>query len=199
MEKYAITISRQFASLGRSIAQELSEQLQIEYLDRDIVEETAKRMDATVPEISREEEEIGSRFTYKIYPLGIGVPSVKDEIFRVQSSIIQDFAKKESCIIVGRCGSYCLKDHPRLLKVYIYAPYEVRLKNCIERLGMTEKAAIKTIAAVDSARESYCKTYIPGYKNATFENDICINSGAYSIEEAAALIKEAAKLKFGLE
>ena len=53
MEKYAITISRQFASMGRSIAQELAEQLHIEFLDRDIVDETAKRMNATVRQIRR--------------------------------------------------------------------------------------------------------------------------------------------------
>ena len=198
MDKIAITISRQFASMGRSIAEELSNIMNIEYLDRDIVEETAKRMNATVPQISKEEEDIASAYAYRIYPLGIGVPSIKDDIFNVQQSIIQDYAHKESCIIVGRCGGYCLKDHPKLLKVYIYAPYEDRLKNCIERLGMSEKVAIKTIAAVDKARENYHRTYIPNYQNATEYNDLCINSSSYSIKEAAMLIKNAAELKFGI-
>ena len=167
MEKYAITISRQFASMGRTIAQELAEQLHIEFLDRDIVDETAKRMNATVRQISKEEEGISSKFSYRMYPLGLGVPAVKDELFKVQQSIIQDFAKKESCIIVGRCGGYCLRNEERLLKGYIYAPYDVRLKNCIERLGMTEKEAVKTISEVDKAREVYHKRYIPGFQNAT--------------------------------
>ena len=69
MEKYAITISRQFASMGRSIAQELAEQLHIEFLDRDIVDETAKRMNASVRQISEEEEGISSKFSYRMYPL----------------------------------------------------------------------------------------------------------------------------------
>lgn len=199
MDNYAITISRQFASMGRSIAEELSQQLNIEYLDRDIVEETAKRMDASVPVISKEEEDIAPAYIYRMYPLGIGVPSIKDDIFAVQKSIIQDYARKESCIIVGRCGGYCLKNHPKLLRVYIYAPYEIRLKNCIEKLSMNEKTAVKTIAAVDKARENYHKTYIPGYENATIASDLCINSGAYSVKEAAEIIKQAAKVKFGLD
>lgn len=198
MEKYAITISRQFASMGRSIAQDLSKRLNIRFLDRDIVEETARRMNLSVPRISKEEETIGSRFSYRMYPLGIGVPSVKDEIFQVQKNIIQDFAKESSCIIVGRCGSYCLKDHPRVLNIYIYAPKEIRIQNCIEKLNMKEKEAIRTIAEVDSARENYHKLYIPGYRNATLESDLCINSGSYTIEEAASLIEQAAILKFGL-
>ena len=76
MEKYAITISRQFASMGRTIAQELAEQLHIEFLDRDIVDETAERMNATVRQISKEEEGISSKFSYRMYPLGLGVPAV---------------------------------------------------------------------------------------------------------------------------
>lgn len=198
MDNYAITISRQFASMGRSIAEELSSELGINYLDRDIVEETAKRMNASVPVISKEEEDIASAYAYRMYPLGIGVPSIKDDIFAVQKSIIQDYARKESCIIVGRCGGYCLKDHPKLLKVYVYAPYEVRLKNCIEKLNMSEKTAVKTIAAVDKARMNYHKTYIPGFVSATDDSDICINSGVYSIKDAADIIRKAAELKFGL-
>lgn len=198
MDKFVITISRQFASMGRSIAQELSEQLNIDFLDRDIVEETAKRMNVSVPIVSNEEEGVNSPFHYRMYPLGIGVPSVKDEIFQVQKNIIQDIAKKESCIIVGRCAGYCLKDYPNLMKVYIYAPFDVRLKNCVEKLGMQKKEAVRTITEVDNARENYHKTYIPGYKNATLDSDLCINSGAYDINTAASLIREAAILKFGL-
>jgi len=198
MDKYAVTISRQFASMGRSIAEELAKELGIEYLDRDLVEETAKRMNASVPVISKEEEDIASAYAYRMYPLGIGVPSIKDDIFAVQKSIIQDYARKESCIIVGRCGSYCLKDHPKLLKVYIYASYEDRLRNCIDKLNMTEKTAIKTIAAVDKARNNYHKTYIPGFVDSTSDADICINSGSYDIKTAALVIKKAAELKFGL-
>lgn len=198
MENFAITISRQFASLGRSIAQELSEQMGIEFLDRDIVEETAKRMDQPVSIVSNEEEGISSRFAYRMYPLGLGGTALKDDIFKVQASIIQDEVKKHSCIIVGRCASYCLKDHPNVLKVYIYAPVEDRLRNCIETLGMNEKEAFKTITEVDKAREKYHKTYIKGFKDMTLESDLCINSAAYSVKEAAQLIKQAAELKFGL-
>jgi hypothetical protein len=196
VEKYAITISRQFASMGRSIAFELAKMLDIEFLDRDIVEETSKRMGMTVQEVSNEEEQVGSKFSYKMYPLGIGSTSIQDEIFAVQKNIIQDFAKKESCIIVGRCGSYCLKEHPRLLRVYVYAPAEVRLKNCINIFGMNEKDAAKAIERIDAVRENYHKNYIEGYTNPMLDSDLCINSGSYSLEEAAKLIKEVAMMRF---
>ena len=92
-----------------------------------------------------------------------------------------------------------LEHEKNLLKVYLYAPYEVRLKNCVERLGMTEKEAVKTISAVDKARESYHKRYIPGYQNATLDSDLCINTGSYTVEQVATLIQDAAKNKFGFD
>lgn len=197
MEKYVITISRQFGSFGGLVARALSRELNIEYLDRDIVEETAKRMNTSVKEISRKEEDIHSKFSYHMYPFGVGTTDMEDEIFLVQESILQDFAKKGSCIIVGRCGAYCLREEPRLLRVYIYAPYEVRVKNCIEYFGMSEKEAIKAVHDTDKARESYHKKYIPNFTGNTAISDLCINSAYYSVEEAAELIHHAAKLKFG--
>ncbi len=197
MEKYVITISRQYGSFGRFVAKELSEQLHIDFLDRDIVEETARRMDTSIKEISKEEEDTRSKFSYLNYPFGLGTIDVRDEIFQVQQSIIQDFARKGSCIIVGRCGAYCLRNEPRLLRVYIYAPHDVRVKNCVEYFGMSEKEAVRAVNEGDKAREHYHKKYIPGYQNDTLNSDLCINNAYYDVKEAARLIREAARMKFG--
>lgn len=195
MEKYVITISRQFGSMGRSIAHKLSEMMDIEFLDRDIVEMTAKRMGLPVSMISDEEETGKIKFMKRIYPLGSGMPSLKDEIFSVQSNIIHDFADKSSCIIVGRCSEYILKDVPNVLRVYIYAPYEKRLKNCTEILGMDESTAKRLIKEVDSARENYHKLYVPGYTSPFDNRDICIDSSHFGIEGTAKILEEMVKEK----
>ena len=106
-------------------------------------------------------------------------------------------ARKDSCIIVGRCGGFCLKDHPRLLDVYIYAPYEKRMENCLNRLGMNEKTAKKMIAEVDAARENYHRLYIPGYKTPFSCSDLCIDSSAFGVRGTAEVIADAARRKFG--
>ena len=106
MEQYVITISRQFGSMGRSIAKELSENLGIEFLDRDIVEATAKRMGLPVSVISDEEESMKSTFFRRQYPLGMGMSSLKDEIFYTQKNIIRDFAAKGSCIFGRHSESF---------------------------------------------------------------------------------------------
>ena len=96
-------------------------------------------MGLPISEISNEEERAGGFFAERRYPLGMGPVSMQEELFQVQTNIIKDLASKESCIIVGRCGDYCLKDMERVLNIYVYAPVEKRVKNCTSVLGMDEK------------------------------------------------------------
>lgn len=188
MEKYVVTISRQFASLGRTIGKNMARELEIGFYDRDIVEETARRMNLPVPEISREEEKAGSIFENRKYPLGMGLISMKHEIFAVQSNIIRDLAQKESCIIVGGCADVILKDYPRVLNIYIYAPYEARLKNCVESLGMDERTARNMIREVDKARELYRLRYCDGVKEVFDHRDLMIDSSRFGAEKTAQIL-----------
>lgn len=188
MEKYVVTISRQFASMGRTIAQAMSQELGINFYDRDIVEETALRMGQTVNEISNIEEKGGNIFANRRFPLGMGLVSMQQETFEVQSNIIRDLAEKESCIIVGRCADSILRDIPRCLNVYVYAPYEERLKNCTERLGMDLKTAKTMIRDVDKARELYRLRYCDGVKNVFDLRNIMIDSSKFGPEKTAEIL-----------
>lgn len=195
-QNYVITISRQFGSMGRSIAHKLSEILEINYLDRDIVEATAERMGLPVSVISKEEENGKSSFFPRMYPLGIGVPNLKDEIFEVQKNIILDSVSKDSCIIVGRCADSILRDYENKLCVYIYAPFEKRLKNCTDILQMDHKTAKRMIREVDAARDNYHKTYCPGWSSPFDYKDIMIDSSCFGIDKTAEIIAAIARDKF---
>lgn len=188
MEKYVVTISRQFASLGRTIAKEMSQELGIKFYDRDLVEETAKRMGQPVSVISETEETGGSIFSNRKYPLGMGLLSMHQEIFSIQSNIIKDLADRESCIIVGRCADTLLRDNPRCLNIYIYAPFEERLKNCIERFDMEEKEATKMIREVDKAREIYRLRYCTGVKTVLDHRDLMMDSSRFGPEKTAKIL-----------
>lgn len=193
MDKYVVTISRQFASMGRTIAQEMSKELGIEFYDRDIVEATAKRMGLPVPEISKTEENGASIFANRRYPLGMGLISMQQEVYYVQSNIIRDLAQKESCIIVGRCADSILKGMPRCLNIYVYAPYEARLRNCTELLGMDEKMAKRMIREVDKAREIYRLRYCDGVKTVLDHRDLMIDSSKFGPEKTAHILSDIVK------
>lgn len=188
MDKYVITISRQFGALGRTIAQQMSKELGIEFFDRDIVELTAKRMGLPISEISKEEERHGGFFAERRYPLGMGPVSMQEELFQIQSNIIKDIAAMESCIIVGRCGDYCLRHVDRVLDVYVYASFEKRLENCKSILGMDEKTARSMIQDVDKARENYRRKYCKDMAGVFDNRDICIDSGKFGAEATAEIL-----------
>lgn len=199
MEPYVITISRQFASMGRSIAALLSQQLGINFYDRDIVEETSKRLGYSISDISKLEEGEMESHASKIFPLGKGNKDVRDRVYMTQNNIITDLAKKESCIIVGRCAEYILKDYPRRFSVYVYAPRESRLKNCVESLKMNEKDAAKTMDAVDLARERFRKEYGQHNKSLFDAHHLKLNSSYFGIKGSADVLSKLIKDLFYMD
>lgn len=197
-KKFVVTITRQFGSLGRPIAKLISEKLGIEYYDRDIVEMTSKNLNLPVSAISNVEESAKSAFFNMNYPLGIGTTSVQDSIFDAQRKIILNLAERESCIIVGRCADHILKDYKNIIRIFIYAPYEARLANCVERLNMKPDEAKKMIASVDKARESYHKHYC-GYSMSDKDyKDVMINSSLLGIEKTCEVLTDVIQRKFNL-
>ena len=182
MEQYVITISRQFGSMGRSIARELSEILGIEFLDRDIVEATAKRMGLPVSVISDEEESMKSTFFRRQYPLGMGMSSLKDEIFLTQKNIIRDFAAKGSCIIVGRCADMILTDS---LNLFIYAKMKDRIKRMLELESEAEsdgKEMERRIREVDRKRKEYYQYYTGNTWGRAQNYHLCLDSGPVGVD-----------------
>ena len=188
MKQYVVTISRQFGSMGRMIAQQLSRELGVNFYDRDIVEETASRMGLPVSVISNTEENSKSIYFKQQYPLGMGIASMRDEIFLIQKNIIRDLAQKESCIIVGRCADSILTDMENRLNVYIYAPMDARLRNAVELAKLDEKTAKKMIREIDRSRELYHRRYGPEYVDASTNKDIMIDSSRFGAEGTVKIL-----------
>ncbi|MGC6173398.1 AAA family ATPase [Lacrimispora sp. 38-1] len=190
MEKFTITITREFGSLGRSIAKELSRILGVEFYDRDIVEEVANKLNLPVSTVSNEEEKSRQSFLPRMFPLGTDEEYMQDIIFDVQKGIILDLAKKSSCILVGRCSDFLLEKHKNNINIFIYASYEKRLENCVETLGMTEAEAKKMILSVDKARNAYHKKYAGYLPGDPEHKQLMIDSSLLGVTGTAKLIAE---------
>ncbi len=197
MEKFTITITREFGSLGRSIAKELSRELGVEFYDRDIVEEVANQLNLPVSTISDEEEKSKQSFLPRMFPLGTDETYMQDIIFDVQKGIIKDLAKKSSCILVGRCSDYLLEKEKNNINIFIYAPYEKRLKNCVNTLGMTEGEAKRMIASVDKARNAYHKKYAGYLPGDPEHKNLMIDSSLLGVTGTAKLIAEIVHQLYG--
>ena len=197
-EHFVITINRDFGSLGRPIARRLAELLGVEFYDRDIVEATAERLHQPISVISDAEEQKASGFFRMLFPLGRDTAPHQKTLFETQSAFIQQVASRESCIIVGRCADYVLRDHPNAMNVFIYAPYADRLANCVGPLKMDKRTAKKMIAGVDKARAAYHK-YWAGYPaRDPNHNHIIINSALLEVEGTAQALAAIARVRFHL-
>lgn len=190
MEKFTITITREFGSLGRSIARELSQILGVEFYDRDIVEEVANKLNLPVSTVSNEEEKSRHSFFPRMFPLGTDEEYMQDIIFDVQKDIILNLAKKSSCILVGRCSDFLLEKEKNNINIFIYASYEKRLQNCVDTLGMTEVEAKRMILSVDKARNAYHKKYAGYLPNDPEHKQLMIDSSLLGVTGTAKLIAE---------
>lgn len=198
-DNYVVTVARQFGSLGRPIAREISERLGIEYYDRDIVDWTATSLNLPVSTVSDVEESAKSVFFNMSYPLGMGTTAVQDTIFASQQKIINDLADKGSCIIVGRCSDHILKDRKNIINVFIYAPYDARHRNCVERLNMQPAEAKKMIMDVDKARESYHRHYC-GYSMSDKDyKHVMIDSSLLGVDGTCDVLVNIIKKRFNLK
>lgn len=189
-EKYVVTITRQFGSMGRPIARRVAEKLGIQYYDRDIVDMTAKKLNMPVSRIGDLEESVQGRFFKMKYPLGMGTSDIQDNIFDEQRKIIMELASKESCIIVGRCSDYILKEYPNSLHIYIYAPQEVRFETCINEFKMQPDEARKMMLEVDKARERYHKQYAGYMPDDVRYKNLMIDSSTLGLEGTADYLAE---------
>lgn len=201
-KKFIVTITRQFGSLGRPIAHKMSEKIGIEFYDRDIVDQAAKKLELPVSVVDQMEESAAQNhanpFFRMKYPLGKGTSDKQDKIFQAQQNIIKFLAEKESCIIVGRCADFTLRNMENAMHVYIYADYEARLRHCIEDLHLEEDEAKKMIADVDAARASYHMHYAGFLPNDERHKDILINSSFLGVDGTADYLVEAVRRKFEL-
>lgn len=190
MENRIITISRQFGSGGRTIGKEVANQLNIKCYDAQIIEEVAK-------ESGYAETFIKENSEYTTYSSFLGqILSARDyqgktpadQIWIIQKKIIEDIAKKESCVIVGRCADYILKDK-NILKVFIHSSLDNRAKRIVEKYGETDKDPIARLKDKDKKRSSYYEFYTDIKWGDATNYDIALDSGTLGLDKCVEIIK----------
>lgn len=171
MEKYIITIARGFGTGGKVLGMELAEQLGIQCYENRILTMASQLSDIDESRfVEADEKLVGGTISHWIkklprlihpQPVEKGFVS-EDRLFEYQSKVIQDLADHESCIIVGKCADYILRDYPNVISLYIEAPRAYCVKRIIKRMNTSEEEANKKIAQTDKYRAEYYKYYTGG-------------------------------------
>lgn len=193
---HVITISREFGSMGRQIGRKVAEILGYKYLDRDILEATADKMDVSLHEVMLLEDNRFDTYQRMAYPFGFGDVVMQRKMFQVQSELIREYADKEDCVIIGRCADYILKDYQNVFSVFIYANYLDRIENSVTKLGIKASEAKIIVDEVDYARAHCYKKFTSSEFNTTKYRDLLINSSVLGSTKTAELIAEMSKAYF---
>lgn len=204
-EPFIINIGRSLGSGGRAIGHILAKDFDIAYYDREILNLAAKESGFCAEVFERNDEK--NRF---LRTLGNIIPFVgggatyydnelsNENLFRIQSEAIRKAAADHSCIFIGRCADYVLRDNPRCVNVFITANMEDRIASVMKWNNCTAEKAQEIIEKGDSERASFYNFYSSGTWGAASTYHLCINSSVLGIEETAVLIKNFVVQKLNL-
>ena len=203
-DNIVITIARQYGSGGREIGEKVAEALGIKHYDENLITLAAREgnLDETIASKADESAAnsllytlaLGSNFFGSAMNFGYK-PPLNDKLFLLQSDVIRRAAEEGSCVIIGRCADYVLREHPKRLSVFVYGDLANRKQRVMERHeGITEAQAIDLINKTDRRRSSYYNFYT-GTKWGKYDNyHLAVNSSLLGIDKTAEMIANAAKL-----
>lgn len=202
-KKLIITIARQYGSGGREIGQRVAELLNIPIYDKELIKDAAANGNLDEEIIKNIDESAANSLLYTLAMgsnvigpgahFGYKMP-INDKLFILQSDVIKSYAKAGSCVVIGRCSDYVLKDEPNILRLFIYGDLDHRQARIRERHPEIKSSQIiDVINKTDKRRASYYNFYT-GSKWGKYDNyDMAINSSTLGIEGTAQIIASCAK------
>lgn len=181
-----ITLSREYGSGGRYIGKLVAEKLGIKLYDKEFITEIAEETGLSEEYIKENEQK---RENLSILNNGyyFGLNNA-DELFIKESKLIKKVADEESCVIVGRCADYILRNREDVLKIFVYSDMENKIERATKFYGLNKESAKKEINRIDKLRANHYKYYTENDWRDSSNYDICINSDALGVKKASEII-----------
>jgi cytidylate kinase len=198
MDKFVITISREYGSGGREVGKKLAEALGVGYYDKTLIKLAAEKSGLSEGYIEKSEENVTNSFLFNVgYAASYsGLDSItyydtptNDKMFLGQSAAITELAGAGSCVIIGRCADYVLRNEPSLVRIFIRADKEDRVKRAIEDYDLPTKKAEQQIRRIDKSRANYYRYYTNRAWGSPDNADLIINSSFTGVDGAVEVIK----------
>jgi cytidylate kinase len=201
-----ITISRQLGSGGTYLGQRLSDKLNLLYLDREIVEKAAAQLGCRTEQIVSLDEAVISKWKETINYIASAQKMLystleyfptNTDIFEAEKEVIVQVVKSKSAIIIGRCGSYLLHNHPRHASIFLHACEDFRINRIKEMYGISNDEAAKVIEVTDRSRAHYVHKFTGRDMNDVRQYHLAVDTGVIGLEAAEELILNYVNAKFG--
>lgn len=205
-ERIIVTIGRQFGSGGRQIAFDLAKKLNIKCYDKELINLAAVESGMSPEILKSHDENRTSSFLYSLAmdssSMGYNSPNILDlplnhKVFLSQFEVIKELAKKESCIIVGRCADYVLFDDPDVLSIFVYAPLQKRIQEIANKESISLEKAKTLVHKTDKARANYYNYYSNKKWASVDSYHLSVDSSRLGIESTVELLKDFVEIKIG--
>ncbi len=193
--KKVITISREFGSGGRTIAKQVAEELGYSFYDKEIIEKLAEKTGLSQKYIEQNSEYAKGHniFSYAFIGRDASGASVEDTLQNAQRELIENLAETGSCVIVGRCADYILKDRPDCMHVFIHAGEEIKAKRIVELYGETDENPVKRLRDKDKRRAANYKYYTDRQWGVAKNYHLSLDSGEFGIDACVKMIIQLVK------
>lgn len=185
-----ITISREFGSGGRTIGKETAEKLGIKCYDAELISKIAEKSGFAESYVRDNHDGNSDKGWLDSVLRGRDYygETNQDYLWKIQKQIILELADKESCVIVGRCADYILRERPGVLKVFIHASLASRAERVVRVYGESDEAPEKRLKDKDKRRKSYYHFYTDMEWGKAEHYDVCLDSGTIGIERCVDVI-----------
>lgn len=196
MKHMVITIGCEYGAGGPQIGRFIADALGIEFYDRDIVDKVVEETGASRDLV--EKTDVDTNVKYEVdTSLGPRYLNLTNRVIYVQFDVIRQMAEKSSCVIIGRCADYILKERKDTLKVFLYAPKETRIRSVMELEHLSRGEAEKRVAYYDENEHVRYKYMTGTYRGDRNNRDILLNSALLGWEKTAKYLLQLIDLRYG--
>jgi len=201
-----ITIARMYGSGGRTIARMLSDKLNIPFYDKDLVKLASEKSGINESLFANADEKLKySNFMNiikNVYNGEVYSPDSKNftsekNLFNFQANVIKELASTESCVIVGRCAEYILKDYDNVLSVFIHAPMDFCLEKAAEKKNLPLKELEEFVNKTNRQKEEYHMYFTGNHWFDARNYDLCLDSSKLGYDRCVDEIISYKKVRFG--
>lgn len=190
-----VTIGCEYGSGGPEIGKRVAEALGIEYYNRDLVDNVVEKIGVKRELVEQADTKSNVKYEYDT-KYGPRYANLTNRVIYTQFEVINKFAEKSSCVIIGRCSDYVLKDRKDCLNIFIYAPEDKRVESVMEQMNISEKEAREIVKYNDEQLHARYK-YITGTERGDRHNrHMMIDSSVLGWEKTARYIEQLIDLRF---
>lgn len=197
---FVINIGRQLGSGGKEIGEKLAARLGIDFYDKELINLASEESGLCKEFFEKADEKasqgiIGGLFGMRFPFISEGaIPCTNclsnDALFKIQSDVIRHLAAEKSCVFVGRCADYILREHPRCVNIFISSSREDRITRLCRIHGITQEEAEGKMDKADKKRSEYYNYYSYKTWGAAATYHLCIDSSVLGIEGTVSFLEE---------